>query len=42
MKSTDEVREYARKQGLTEEAALEEGMAKKAEEFKESGSELYS
>ncbi len=42
MKITDEVREYAKKQNLTEEQALEEGMREKADEFKESGSELYS
>ena len=42
MKITDEVREYARKQNLSEEQALEEGMKAKATEFKETGSELYS
>jgi phosphomethylpyrimidine synthase len=42
MKITEEIREYARNMGVTEEAALEEGMAQKADEFKESGSELYS
>jgi phosphomethylpyrimidine synthase len=42
MKITEEVREYARKQNLTEEQALEEGMAAKADEFKESGAEIYS
>ena len=41
MKITQEVREYAAKQGLEEQAALEEGMKEKASQFKEGGSEIY-
>lgn len=42
MKITDEVREYARDQGIeSDELALDIGMKKKAEEFKSSGSEIY-
>ncbi len=41
MKITQEVREYAAKQGLEEQAALEEGLKEKASEFKEGGSEIY-
>ncbi len=42
MKITEEVREYAAQHALTEEAALAEGMAKKAEEFQSAGGQLYS
>ncbi len=42
MKITQDVREYAEKKGLTEEAALEEGMKEKADEFKKNGAEVYS
>ena len=43
MKITEEVREYARTQGIdSEKLALEEGMKKKAEEFKTSGGEIYA
>ncbi len=41
MKITEEVREYARKQGLSEEEAIEEGMKEKAREFAEQGAEIY-
>ncbi|NIP72292.1 MAG: phosphomethylpyrimidine synthase ThiC [Gammaproteobacteria bacterium] len=41
MKITQDVRDYAAKQGLTEEQALEKGMEAKAEEFREQGAELY-
>ncbi|MDB5261952.1 MAG: thiamine biosynthesis protein ThiC [Adhaeribacter sp.] len=41
MKITQEVREYADKLGLEEEAALVKGMEVKATEFKEKGSEVY-
>ena len=41
MKITQEVREYAARQGLEEQAALEEGLKEKASEFKEGGSEIY-
>ena len=42
MKITEEVREYAAKLGLEEQAALETGMAEKAKEFAEKGAEIYS
>ena len=42
MKISDEVREYAEKNGLMTEEAITSGMQEKADEFKESGSELYS
>ena len=41
MKISDEVREYAEKNGLMTEEAILSGMQEKADEFKESGSELY-
>ena len=41
MKITQEVREFAAKQGLSERDALQEGMAAKSEEFKQVGGELY-
>jgi len=41
MKITEEVREYAAKQGMEEETALAEGMKEKAAEFREGGGEIY-
>jgi phosphomethylpyrimidine synthase len=42
MKITQEVREYAAKQGIAEHtAALEAGLKEKAEEFRKSGAEIY-
>lgn len=41
MKITQDVREYAAKQGMQDEAALEEGMKEKSREFVEKGSEIY-
>jgi len=41
MQITQEVRDYARKKGVAEDAALTEGLAEKATEFKKKGSELY-
>jgi phosphomethylpyrimidine synthase len=41
MKITQEVREYAAQKGLDESAGLQEGLREKAEEFKQSGSEVY-
>ena len=42
MKITQDVRNYAKEQGLNDEkAALQEGMKQKSEEFKEAGSEIY-
>ncbi len=41
MKITQDVREYAQKHGLSEEAALKDGMQQKAVEFVRKGAELY-
>ncbi|MCW5962330.1 MAG: phosphomethylpyrimidine synthase ThiC [Pyrinomonadaceae bacterium] len=41
MKITQEVREYAAKEGVEAEKALAVGMAEKAKEFTETGSEIY-
>jgi phosphomethylpyrimidine synthase len=41
MKITQEVRDYAAKEGITEIAALKQGMEVKAVEFVKSGAELY-
>ncbi len=41
MKITQDVREYARQQGIDAQAALTQGMEEKALEFVESGSQLY-
>jgi phosphomethylpyrimidine synthase len=41
MKITQEVRDYAAKQGLDEQAALAAGMKEKADEFVAAGAELY-
>jgi len=41
MKITQDVRDYAEKIGMEEDAALENGMTEKASEFKEKGSEVY-
>jgi phosphomethylpyrimidine synthase len=42
MKITEDVRRYANEQGITEEAAIEEGLKQKATEFTKSGSEIYA
>ena len=42
MKITEEVREYAEKNGVITDDAFEEGMKEKASEFLNSGSEIYS
>ncbi|MBI2960994.1 MAG: phosphomethylpyrimidine synthase ThiC [Betaproteobacteria bacterium] len=42
MKITQDVRDYAAKQGLTDEEALEKGMQQKAVEFVKKGAEIYS
>ncbi len=42
MKITEDVREYAEAQGLEEDEALRRGLAEKAAEFQEQGSQLYS
>jgi len=41
MKITQDVREYAREQGVAEEKALAVGMSEKAKEFTAAGSEIY-
>ena len=41
MKITQDVRDYAEKQGLAETAALEQGMAEKSAEFLAQGAEVY-
>jgi phosphomethylpyrimidine synthase len=42
MKITEDVRKFAAEKGLTEQAALEQGMAEKSQEFVEQGSEVYT
>ena len=42
MKITQDVREYAEKQGLSETDALDKGMADKAREFVTQGAEIYT
>jgi phosphomethylpyrimidine synthase len=42
MKITDEVRQFAAEQKLSEEEALRRGLAEKSREFVESGAEIYS
>jgi phosphomethylpyrimidine synthase len=41
MKITQEIREFAEKEGLAEEEAIEAGLEEKAREFKDKGSEIY-
>jgi phosphomethylpyrimidine synthase len=41
MKITQEVREYAKKQGLSEEEAIDTGMKEMSQEFKNQGGEVY-
>ena len=41
MKITQDVRDYAAKQGVDEQNALAAGMAAKSEEFKQTGAEIY-
>ncbi len=41
MKITQEVREFAAKEGVSEEKALAVGMSEKAKEFVATGSEIY-
>jgi phosphomethylpyrimidine synthase len=42
MKITEDVRKYTAEQGLSEEEALEKGMAEKSQEFVEKGAEVYT
>lgn len=41
MKITQEVRDYAAKKGISEVAALKEGMEERSVEFVKTGSEIY-
>ena len=41
MKITQEVRDFAAKQKLNEQNALEEGMMEKSKEFTDKGGEVY-
>jgi phosphomethylpyrimidine synthase len=41
MRITQDVREYARTQGLSDEQALKTGMEQKAIEFVKKGAEIY-
>ena len=41
MKITQDVREYARENGVGDEDALLKGMEQKSKEFTEKGSEIY-
>jgi len=41
MKITQDVRDYAAKQGVDEKTALAQGMAEKSAEFKQAGAEIY-
>jgi phosphomethylpyrimidine synthase len=42
MKITEDVRKYAAEQGISDEAALQKGMAEKSREFAEKGNEIYA
>jgi len=42
VKITEDVRKYAAEHGMSEDAALEEGLKKKATEFNEAGAEVYA
>jgi phosphomethylpyrimidine synthase len=41
MKITEDIRQFAREQGLAEAAAVEAGMEQMAEEFRDKGGEIY-
>jgi phosphomethylpyrimidine synthase len=41
MRITQDVREYARQKGLTDQEVIEVGMAEKAQEFREAGGKIY-
>ena len=42
MKISDEVRQYAEEQGLTDTEALQKGMEEKSKEFADQGGDIYS
>jgi phosphomethylpyrimidine synthase len=41
MKISQEVREYAKEKGVTDEQALNDGMESMSQEFKKAGGEIY-
>jgi len=41
MKITQDVREYAAKQGIKADEALEKGLQEKSQEFRKAGSKIY-
>ncbi|MEO5712408.1 MAG: hypothetical protein ABIT37_02890 [Luteolibacter sp.] len=41
MKISEDVRQYAAQQGISEVEALEKGMEEKSKEFAEAGAEVY-
>ncbi len=41
MRITQDIRDYAAKQGVTDDDTIAAGMAAKAREFRERGAELY-
>jgi hypothetical protein len=41
VKITEDVRRYAKEQGISEEAAIQEGLEQKATEFAKSGAKIY-
>jgi hypothetical protein len=42
VKITEDVRKYAAEHGLTEEAAIKQGLEQKATEFNETGAQIYA
>ena len=41
MKITEDVRKYAEERGNTSQEAIDKGLEKKAQDFRESGNEIY-
>jgi phosphomethylpyrimidine synthase len=41
MKITEDVRKYAAEKGMSEQQALEKGMAEKSQEFADQGGDVY-
>jgi phosphomethylpyrimidine synthase len=41
MRITQDIRDYAAKRGVEDDAAIVDGMTEKAEEFRKRGSEIY-
>ena len=42
MRITEDVRRYAKEQGIAEEAAIQKGLEQKATEFNEAGARIYA